>query len=191
MKAIRILVATIALAIVITSSLVAADPPGREFTGTAVVNTTEGTRSMPLTLVVNRFASADEVQQLADVLATGGQSALLGAIRYRNDGQINLGADVRPISLVFAEETRDGHRIVFLTARRIDISEKQLGRESLEYPFGIAEIVIDGFSGKGDGNLHVELRRLASTRAATSRSSTTTGRTATSGIFGESADHPV
>jgi hypothetical protein len=156
MKAIRILVATIALAIVITSSLVAADPPGREFTGTAVVNTTEGTRSMPLTLTVNRFASADEVQQLAGVLATGGQSALLGAIRYRNDGQINLGADVRPISLVFAEETRDGHRIVFLTARRIDISEKQLGRQSLEYPFGIAEIVIDGFSGKGDGNLHVE-----------------------------------
>lgn len=133
----------------------AADPPGREFTGTAVVNTTEGTRSMPLTLVANRYASEAEVQQLAEVLASGGQSALLGAIRYRNDGQLNLGADVRPISLVFAEETRDGHRIVFLTARRIDVSEKQLGEESLEYPFGLAEIVIDGFSGRGEGALHV------------------------------------
>jgi hypothetical protein len=138
------------------SSLVAADPPGREFTGTAVVNTAVGTRSMPLTLVANRYASEGEVQQLADVLATGGQSALLGAIRYRNDGQLNLGADVRPISLVFAEETKNGYRIVFLTARRIDISEKQLGKESLEYPFGIAEISIDGFTGKGEGNLHVE-----------------------------------
>ncbi len=121
----------------------AAYSPGREFTGTAVVNTTEGTRSMPLTLVANRYASEDEVKQLAEVLASGGQSSLLGAIRYRNDGQLNLGAEVRPISLVFAEETRDGHRIVFLTARRIDISEKQLGQESLEYPFGVAEIEID------------------------------------------------
>ena len=133
----------------------AGDPPGNEFTGTAVVNTTEGTRSMPLTLVVNRYASEAEVQQLAEVLASGGQSALLGAIRYRNDGRLNLGAEVRPISLVFAEETRDGHRIVFLTARRIDVSEQQLGEESLEYPFGLAEIEIDGFSGRGEGALHV------------------------------------
>ena len=150
-----ILGAAVLLMALAPSSLVAADPPGREFTGTAVVNTTEGTRSMPLTLVANRFASLDEVTQLAEVLTTGGQSALLGAIRYRDDGQLNLGAEVRPISLVFAEETRNGHRIVFLTARRIDISEKQLGQESLEYPFGIAEIIIDGFSGKGEGNLHV------------------------------------
>lgn len=151
----RIFGTTILLAALMTPSVFAGEPPGREFTGTAVVNTTEGTRSMPLTLTVNRFASADEVRQLADVLKSGGQSALLGAIRYRNDGQLNLGAEVRPISLVFAEETRDGHRIVFLTARRIDISEKQLGEESLGYPFGIAEIEIDGFSGKGEGNLHV------------------------------------
>jgi hypothetical protein len=154
MKALIILGTAIAM-ILLASPVTAADPPGREFTGTAVVNTTEGTRSMPLTLVANRYASEDEVKQLAEVLASGGQSSLLGAIRYRNDGQLNLGAEVRPISLVFAEETRDGHRIVFLTARRIDISEKQLGQESLEYPFGVAEIEIDDFSGKGEGSLHV------------------------------------
>lgn len=133
----------------------AGEPTGREFTGTAVVDTAQGTRSMPLTLVANRYATEAEVQQLAEVLASGGQSALLGAIRSRNDGRLKLGADVRPIALVFAEETKSGHRIVFLTARRIDISEKQLGKESLEYPFGIAEIEIDGFSGLGEGSLHV------------------------------------
>jgi hypothetical protein len=146
----------IAIALMLLAAPAAAgDPPGREFTGTAVVNTNEGTRSMPLTLVVNRFASETEVEQLAEILASGGQSALLGAIRHRSDGRLNLGAEVRPISLVFAEETRDGHRIVFLTARRIDISEQQLGKESLEYPFGVAEIEIDGFSGRGEGSLHV------------------------------------
>lgn len=155
MKSARTLVPAIALAMFLATTLIAGDSPGTEFTGTAVVNTTEGTRSMPLTLVANRYATEDEVKQLADVLASGGQSSLLGAIRYRNDGQLNLGAEVRPISLVFAEETRDGYRILFLTARRIDVSEKQLGQESLEYPFGIAEIVIDDFSGEGEGNLHV------------------------------------
>jgi hypothetical protein len=131
------------------------DPRGREFTGTAVVDTTQGTRSMPLTLVANRYASLEEVQKLADILASGGQSALLGAIRYRNDGQLHLGAYVQPIALVAAEETRNGHRILFLTARRIDISEKQLGAESLEYPFGIAEIEVEEFSGRAEGKLHV------------------------------------
>ena len=140
-----------------TTKAAAGDSPASHATSptTAVVNTTQGTRSMPLTLVANRYASEGEVQQLADILASGGQSALLGAIRHRNDGQLRLGAEVRPISLVFAEETRDGYRIVFLTARRIDISEKQLGQESLEYPFGVAEIKIDDFSGRGEGALHV------------------------------------
>jgi hypothetical protein len=132
-----------------------ADPRGREFTGTAVVNTTQGTRSMPLTLVANRYASEDEVQRLSDILASGGQSALLGAIRYRNDGQLQLGAYVQPITVVFAEETRNGYRILFLTARKIDVAEKQLGSESLDYPFGVAEIEIDDFSGRGEGSLHV------------------------------------
>lgn len=133
----------------------AADPPGREFTGTAVVDTPQGTRSMPVTLVANRYSSLAEVQKLGEILANGGQSSLLGAIRYRNDGELRLGAEVRPISLVAAEETSDGTRILFLTARRIDISEKQLGEESLNYPFGIAVITIDGFSGLGEGALHV------------------------------------
>lgn len=132
-----------------------ADPRGREFTGTAVVNTTEGTRSMPLTLAVNRYASEDEIQRLADILADGGQNALLGAIRYRNDGQLRLGAEVRPIALVAAEQTSDGYRILFLTARRIDIAEKQLGSESLDYPFGIADIEVEDFSGRAEGTLHV------------------------------------
>lgn len=143
--------------ILVTAALPsAADGPGREFTGTAVVDTTEGTRSMPLSLVVNRYATADEVKQLDGVLENGGQSALLGAIRYRNDGQLQLGADVRPISLVAAEKTDDGYRIVFLTARRIDITEEQLGERSLDYPFGIAIIEVDDFSGLADGALHVE-----------------------------------
>jgi hypothetical protein len=131
------------------------DPRGREFTGTAVVNTTQGTRRMPMTLVANRYTSIEELQRLSEILASGGQSALLAAIRYRNDGQLVLGAFVERIALVAAEETSQGYRILFLTARKINVSEQQLGTESLDYPFGIAELEIDDFSGRGEGTLHV------------------------------------
>jgi hypothetical protein len=155
MKPSHLAVVIVWLAAVCAAPTATADGPGREFTATAVVNTTEGTRSMPITLAVNRFASLDEVSQLGEILANGGQSALLGAIRYRNDGQLRLGAEVRPIALVAAEETRDGYRVVFLTPRRIQVDEKQLGKESLDYPFGVAVIEVDGFSGLGEGALHV------------------------------------
>lgn len=155
MRTIRILAVAVILAgTLMSSSPVAADGPGREFTGTAVVDGPNGTRSMPVTLVANRYSTVAEVQKLGEVLANGGQSAVLGAIRYRNDGELRLGAEVRPISLVAAEETSDGHRILFLTGRRIDISEQQLGKDSLDYPFGIAIIEIDSFSGLGEGALH-------------------------------------
>ena len=141
--------------VLIATAASAAEPPGREFTGTAVVDTPQGTRSMPLTLVANQYSTVAEIQDLGTLLATGGQSAVLGAIRHRNDGQLRLGAEVRPITVVAAEETGSGHRILFLTARRIQVDEKQLGKESLEYPFGIAVIEIDSFSGRGEGALHV------------------------------------
>jgi len=154
MNTIRIVVVTVILAVSFIAPSSAADGPGREFTGTAVVDGPNGTRSMPVTLVANRYSTVAEVQKLAEVLTNGGQSAVLGAIRYRNDGELRLGAEVRPISLVAAEETSDGHRILFLTGRRIDISEQQLGKDSLDYPFGIAIIEIDSFSGLGEGALH-------------------------------------
>ena len=60
----------------------AADPkPGREFTATAVVDTPQGTRRMPVTLVVDRFTSLEEADGLRTLLEKGGPGALLGALR--------------------------------------------------------------------------------------------------------------
>jgi len=108
-----------------------------------------------MTLVANRFTSVDEAKQLAGLLENGGQGTLLAALRGRSDGRLELGALSSPIALVVAEETRDGHRFVFLTARRIQVDETELDKPSLDYPFGIAEFEIDGFSGRGEGSLHV------------------------------------
>jgi hypothetical protein len=143
------------LAALIAAPATAADPPGREFTGTAVVNGPQGTRRMPLTLVANRYTPASEVLQLAGLLEKGGQGTLVAALHDRNDGQLRLGALTIPIALAATEETSSGRRYLFLSPRRIQVNETQLSEESLDYPFGIAVFTIDGFSGLGEGTLHV------------------------------------
>jgi len=155
MSILKTVAATLVLAMAAAAPSGAADPPGREFNGTAVVNSDQGTRRMPLTLVANRFTSVEEAQQLAGLLEQGGQGSLLSALRGRMDGQIRLGALSLPVALVVVEETSRGYRYLFLTPRRIQVEEKNFGEDSLDYPFGIAEFEIDGFNGTGSGNLHV------------------------------------
>ena len=128
-------------------------PPGREFTATARVDTPQGSRQMPVTLVVNRFASQDEALRLRKVLEEGGQWVLLDALRGRRGGTLRLGALQIPISVVFARPTDGGYRYVFLSARRIRFEEQQEGSESLDYPFGVAVFEIGRF-GDGEGSLY-------------------------------------
>ena len=128
--------------------------PGREFTAEAVVNSSEGRRTMLVTLVANRFTSVEEAQNLAGVLEKGGQGALMSVLKGRSDGQLRLGALQMPIALVVAEPAGRGYRYLFLTPRRIRVEEQQFGEDSLNYPFGIVEFETDSF-GRGEGRLHV------------------------------------
>jgi hypothetical protein len=133
---------------------VAAEEPGREFTATAVVNSSQGRRRMPVTFVANRFTTVEQAQHLGELLRQGGQGALLSALSGRSDGELRLGAVQMPIALVVAEPVSRGYRYLFLTPRRIRVEEKQFGEESLDYPFGMVEFEVGRF-GKGEGSLHV------------------------------------
>ena len=112
------------------------------------------TRRMTITLVANRFTTVEQAKHLATVLEEGGQGALLSALTGRNDGRLMLGALQMPVALVVAEPEGRGYRYLFLTPRRIQVEETTFGEESLDYPFGIAEFVVDAF-GQGSGTLHV------------------------------------
>ena len=153
MKPSRIPVVAALLLIIVIALPLAADEPGREFSATAVVNGSQGTRRMPVTFIANRFTSVEQVKHLAEVLEQGGQGALLSALSGRRDGTLRLGALEMPIALVVAEPQGKGYRYLFLTARRIQVEETTFGEESLDYPFGIAEFVTDTF-GRGEGSLH-------------------------------------
>lgn len=130
--------------------------PGREFSAEMVGEFgLGGGNRMLVTLVVDRFTSVDEALSLAGLLERGGQSSLVAALRGRHDGRLRMGAIEAPLALVVAEPLgRGGYRYLFLTPRRIQFHEKQLGEESLDYPFGIAVFEVDRF-GRGVGDLHL------------------------------------
>ena len=131
-----------------------ADDPGREFAGEAVGDFRAGGNRINVTFIADRFTSVEEAQQLAEVLREGGQFTLQSALRGRSDGRMRFGALEKWVALVVAEPEGRGYRYLFLTPRRLEIHEKEFGEDSLNYPFGIAEFVIDGF-GRGEGTLHV------------------------------------
>jgi hypothetical protein len=142
------------LTIVISVSSALAYEPGREFSAEAVVNTREGRNRMQVTFIINRYTPVEELQNLAGVLENGGQFGLLSVLKGRRDGQLRMGAIYSPIALVVVEEQGRDYRYLFLTPRRIQVDEEMLGKESLDYPFGIAEFEVDRF-GRGEGRLHV------------------------------------
>lgn len=150
-----ILTAWCAVIATVVSGPVLADEPGRQFTATAVVTNSMGTRSMPMTLVANRFTSVEQSKHLGGVLEQGGQGALQAALTGRSDGQLILGALQMPVALVVVEEHDGGYRYLFLTPRAIKVEETTLGEASLDYPFGIAVFDVDDF-GDGEGRLHVK-----------------------------------
>ena len=145
----------IAVAVLLSIALVlSATEPGREFTAEGVGNFKGGGNRINVTFIADRFTSVEEARQLAGILERGGQGSLVAALKGRADGRIRFGALERWVALVVAEPEGRGYRYLFLTPRRFEIHEREFGEESLEYPFGIAEFVIDGF-GRGEGTLHV------------------------------------
>jgi hypothetical protein len=119
-----------------------ADPRG-EWSATASITTRQGSRSMPVRIVVTNPLSPQQAMPLKDVLEHGGQQALLNAIRGGGRGTLRLGGMEYPLDLVVAQPTEDGFRYVIVTARQIKYEETVDTNYSgsLDYPFGI--IVFD------------------------------------------------
>ncbi len=127
-------------------------PPGGDFTATATMTTKQGTRSLAFTVSVSRPRSVADAIPLKQILETGGQQALLNAIRGGPGGQFRLGAIQYPIDLVVAEAISDGSRYVVVTARSLRVEEVNEGRESLDHPFTVIAFDVPEF-GTGQGRI--------------------------------------
>ncbi len=141
------------LALIVGATLVFADHPASgRFDTVMEVTSSQGTRSMPVTIEVVRPMSLDEALSLRKVLETAGQQALANAIRGSQRGRLLLGAVAFPLDIVVAEKTDDGWSYIVVTARDLRWNEIQLHESSAEYPFAVAEFEVSGF-GRGSGTL--------------------------------------
>jgi len=129
------------------------EPASRQFTATAEMTTSQGTRSMPVTLIIARPISAEEALPLRKALESGGQQTLLAAIQGGNRGRLSLGSLEYPLDLVVAEPVSGGVRYAVVTTRSLRIEEVNESRPSLDYPFAVAVFEVPEF-GSGQGELY-------------------------------------
>ena len=139
-----------------TSAALGAGPsPKGEFSATARVETATGTRSMGFDLVVVNPMTMEEAQPLKEILAKGGQQALLNVIRGSGRGKIRLGGFEYPVDLVVVEPSSDGLRYYVVTARKMQYEEVNEGRDSMNHPFAVFVVNVPGM-GTGDGKIFTQ-----------------------------------
>lgn len=128
--------------------------PQKEFSATAEVTTSQGTRSMPVTLIVSRPISAAQARPLKKVLEAGGQQALMAAIKGGNRGRLSLGGIEAPLDLVIAEPAQGATQYVVVTTRNLKFEEINENRDTLDYPFAMLLFSVPDF-GSGEGQLYL------------------------------------
>jgi hypothetical protein len=106
--------------------------------------------SLPFTLTVNNYSSADDASRLA--ASAGSQDELLSALGRLDAGRIAVGNNVGvTANAVFASPTAEGGtKLTVLFERNLNLFELRYGTRSADYRFGYAEIYLDG-RGRGQG----------------------------------------
>lgn len=108
-------------------------------------------RSLPFTLIINNYSSADDVARLNAALRSG-QDELLSALTKLDAGRIAVGNNVGvTANAIIATPTAEGGtRLTVLFERALGLYELRYGTRSSDYRFGYAEIFLDR-AGRGQG----------------------------------------
>ena len=123
----------------------------RTVTGTVVgVGGRFGGRSYPFRLLIERYTSEAEVQQLNSALQRGGQDDLLRELEGMKAGRIQVGNNVGvEANAIIASPYGEGGgtRLTVLYRRNINFFELRSGARSERYRFGYAELFLGGRNG--------------------------------------------
>ena len=108
--------------------------------------------NQPFSLTVNRYTSADDVQQLNQALRSGVQDELLRVLSRLDAGRVSIGNNVGvKANVVIATPTAEGGtKLTVIYERNVAIFELRYGTRSADYRFGYAEIYLDA-RGRGQG----------------------------------------
>jgi hypothetical protein len=137
-----------------TNAYVQADFAGRSITGTAYfVGGRRPARSLPFRLIINRFTTPEEVNQLNSALQSGGQDELMRALSRMEAGRIEVGTGVGvPANAIIRTDDGEGRtRLTVLYERNLRFAELRYGARSADYRFGYAELHVG--RGENEGML--------------------------------------
>ena len=150
-------IVTIAAVAATTGTLIAAKPI-EHLTAFAVdmSNTAMRTRAGTIDIVINRWSTDQERDQLLSTLREGGTDGLLRALQKIKDpaGYIRTPSSIG-FPLRFARQITmadGGRRIIIATDRYVSFLEATTQPRSVDYPFMLVDIRI-GADGKGTGKL--------------------------------------
>jgi len=113
-----------------------------------------GGRTRPFSLIINSYTPVNQVRELNDALARGGQDELLRVQNGMDAGriQIGTGVGVRANAIIADPWGEGGTKLTVLYERNLSFAELRYGSRSQDYRVGYAEIFLDR-EGKGQGTL--------------------------------------
>jgi hypothetical protein len=127
----------------------------QQVTGTIVsIGGRQSGRTRPFTLILNNYTAPNQVRELNDALARGGQDDLLRALSGMNAGRIQIGTGVGVrANAIIAESWGDGGtKLTVFYERNLSFAELRYGTRSQDYRIGYAEMFLNR-NGSGQGTL--------------------------------------
>lgn len=149
----------LALGIAAAAAAAQADAPER-FTAFAVnlgSARVEGGRSGPVYITIERWSTPEERQTLVDALLKSGPDELLEKMRQMPRVGFIRTPDSVAWNLHYASQIPEeggGRRVLLATDRRIGFWEVYNNTRTVDYPFTLLEMHLDG-DGRGEGRMSV------------------------------------
>lgn len=110
-------------------------------------------RTVPMTLIVNRYSTDADQQQMIAALRKGGQSALLGVLDSMHRGRMSFRGNVgREVNYVRSRTTPQGRSLFMISSRVLSFFELSRGERSSDYLFSVIRLNLDR-NGRGTGTL--------------------------------------
>jgi hypothetical protein len=112
-------------------------------------------KSIHFDFEITRYATDQEVQQLALLLKEKGPNALLEKLREENVGRIRPATGTGN-QIAVARKRKDGPNTVItvVTARNMSFGEVAYGGRSVDYPYGVLRVTLNE-KGEGTGQILV------------------------------------
>lgn len=109
-------------------------------------------RTANFDLRINKWTSDAQANENLSVLQSGGQDKLLNTVSKEKVGTLSINNGL-PLTVNVVRETQvDGKTRVFAVFERwMNFAELRGGYRSVDYPFGVIELVIDPTTQKGEG----------------------------------------